>query len=179
MAKNKDVSTGAQIWDALSLVQQILHISRTITAYFPYIKMLISSHAPSRKHQTSVVDTSLENCASSVQNLLHFTFLSPRVWRWPLKFWKIWNTSKSVHRSLYEYILDKAKSVTKAAIWCWWNYSQFPYLHHIHPQDISISSHKLKWGKSKIYTLYLLTFLTSQRRSNSHILCTGNGICNG
>jgi len=121
MGKNRDMSTEAQTRDALSLVQLNSVYFWTITVYSPYIKIHISSHASSRMHQTLRMHNSLENCASSVQNLLHFTFLSTRVWRWPPKFWKIWNTSISAQRNLYKYLSDKAKSVTKAAIWCWWN----------------------------------------------------------
>ena len=52
--------------------------------------MYISSHVQSRKRQIeSEVDSSLDNCGSSVWNLLHVTLLVLRIWMHLLDFWKI------------------------------------------------------------------------------------------
>jgi hypothetical protein len=37
----------------------------------------------------SEAHTSLQNCGSSVWNLLHISSLASRIWSWPLDFWKI------------------------------------------------------------------------------------------
>jgi len=49
-----------------------------------HTKMCISSHAPSRKHQTHP-----RIVGSSKRNLIHVILLAPGIWRWLLDFWKI------------------------------------------------------------------------------------------
>jgi len=53
-------------------------------------KLCVSPHAPSKKRQITEVHISLQNCGSLVWNLLHVTFVAPRIWRWILDFRKIY-----------------------------------------------------------------------------------------
>ena len=63
-----------------------------ITAvFFLHIKMCthISSDGQHIKHHIREVHKPLQNCRSSVWNLLHVTLLAPRICRWLLHFWKM------------------------------------------------------------------------------------------